>query len=600
MTELYQSNLQLLEERFGPQPLLHNPEIPQGEQWQIEEGPRGHLWAKYQGRALCSRHDPLREARRLIEGQHTEYQTLCLFGLGLGYNAQVWVEEHPGGRLILLISHWSYLVQAMAARDLSPILKHGDLHLLVQPNRDSFTALLKELQLTACQIMAHRSLYDLHREYFEELKTVLALWLNRKEVNRNTLRRFGELWVKNFRSNLPFLGEALSLEPLKNLFPDSPALVLGAGPSLEDILPMLKQLQKKMLIIAVDTAYRSMLNQGVEPDFLVITDPQYWNCRHLDFCRPTGLLVADSSTHPKVLRGSFKKLLLSASPFPLAKAFEEGFLDYKLPSGGSVATAAWSLAVHLGCPEIYLAGQDLSYPEGQTHCRGSYFEERSLSLCNRLQGPEHHGWLALHNAPAIFRPSQQPGKQIQSDQRMSIYLDWFSESIPQEQNITYNLSSRGAMIKGALYRDPQTLLELPDQRGSIASALERVEAMGSPFSTEELRSKGKELIEEMKEMAHWAKQGRESSLKLERAFHGGRNMAVQLEELDNIDQALSAKSAHSIGGFLIEPLLEEMLEKQQGTPEDLLKNSKRLYQEMEQSLIFHIGQLDLALNTLKK
>ena len=116
------------------------------------------------------------------------------------------------------------------------------------------------------------------------------------------------MWVRNLLSNLDRFAGNPGIGVAQNRFPGVPALVMAAGPSLDEVLPHLKALKEHMLIVAVDTSYRFCKNQGVEPDFLVSVDPQYWNSRHLDWLeREQTILVSESSAHPRVFRSEGKE-----------------------------------------------------------------------------------------------------------------------------------------------------------------------------------------------------------------------------------------------------------------------------------------------------
>jgi len=589
------ANRAILEERFGPlvdlfsEPGKSDKPLPR---WELQTSRSGLPWARVDGKSLCSRHDPMREAQRLITRDKGDRNCACIMGLGLGYTAQAWAEACPDSTLIIIEGSKALFHQSLRSRDMSKLLRHPKLYLLVENRPEDFTDLLKELQLTGLQLFKHRTLFPLFEESYAAMEESLNRWLQRKQVNRNTLKRFGKLWIRNFAANLPLLTRAGSLNQLKGAFEGFPALLLAAGPSLEEQLPHIKAASRRGVIISVDTAYRSLKRLGMEPHFLLITDPQYWNSRHLDFCRSDCILVSDSSTHPRVFRQHSGPVYLSASPFPLAKNFEEPAFDSKLRSGGSVATAAWDLTQLLGCSRVYMAGLDLGYPGKQTHCRGSYFEERSLYLNTRLNGVENLSVQVLHSAPLKRYPGIEPGRFVLTDQRMEIYISWFQEMCRQPSIPTVNLSTRGVKVSGM---DEGSIEELLNEKIREREILERLNAVAqahSPLNSNQLKQALQETITDLAASLDLSRRGLKLSTELKETFTRGKDIGSILQKLDDVDRELARHSTGETGGFLIEPFLEE-LSSQQGykEPEEIMSNSLKLYEKMSESLEFHVKAL---------
>lgn len=589
------ANRTILEERFGPLEKLFTTAENTEEVlpfWEVHTSRSGLPWAMLKGKSLCSRHDPMREAQRLIDRDKGDRNCACIMGMGLGYTAEAWSKACPESTLIIIEQSKALFQKALATRDMSRLLRHPKLYFLVENTPEDFTELLKELQLTGLQLFKHRTLFPLFKGSYSSMEESLNRWLQRKQVNRNTLKRFGKLWIRNFTANLPLLARAGSLDKLKGLFEGFPALLLAAGPSLEEQLPHLEAAASRAVIISVDTAYRSLKRLGIEPHFLLITDPQYWNSRHMDFCHSNCILVSDSSTHPRVFRKHNGPVYLSASPFPLARNFEVPAFGCKLRSGGSVATAAWDLTQLLGCSRVYMAGLDLGYPGKQTHCRGSYFEERSLYLSTRLNGVENLSFQVLHSAPLKRYPGIEPNCTVLTDQRMEIYISWFQEMCRQQSIPTINLSRRGVKIDGIEKGTIKSLLEEKNRDEEISQRLKKAINPKPAMDSSQVKQRMEETIEDLSASLLLSLRGLELSTELKEAFHKRDNLQPILKELDVVDRELSRHSTGETGGFLIEPFLEE-LSSQQGhkLPEEIIANSLNLYRKMSESLEFHVEAL---------
>jgi len=220
------------------------------------------------------------------------------------------------------------------------------------------------------------------------------------------------------------------IEAIAGLARGLPTLILAAGPSLDRILPLLPMLHERMVILAVDTAVRGCLDAGVEPDFILVVDPQYWNFRHLDgISCPHSFLITESAVWPAVYRFPCRGVYLCASLFPLGKFIEEHTVRHaELGAGGSVSTSAWDFARHLETDKIYLAGLDLGYPGKRTHFSGGLFEEWAHSTANRLEPAETA--LSRYLTQTTRRISRDYNDNpVQTDQRLELYVWWFESRI---------------------------------------------------------------------------------------------------------------------------------------------------------------------------
>jgi hypothetical protein len=104
---------------------------------------------------------------------------------------------------------------------------------------------------------------------------------------------------------------------------NAPAIVVGAGPSLDGIIPELAACRQRSIIIAAATAARPLLSHGVAPHFIVSLDPSEANAMHLAGLHNTrsSWLVAEPSLHPAGL-ASFegRTFFFKVSDHPVAVA----------------------------------------------------------------------------------------------------------------------------------------------------------------------------------------------------------------------------------------------------------------------------------------
>jgi hypothetical protein len=324
-------------------------------------------------------------------------------------------------------------------------------------------------------------------------------------------------------------------------------------------------------MVAVDTSLRFLLSHGVEPDFVVSVDPQYWNFRHLDRSpSPNTYLVAESAVYPPCLRQNFKGAFLCGSLFPLGR-FIEDRLDPKgdLGAGGSVATTAWDFARALGASSIWIAGLDLSFPELKTHFKGALFETRSHAESTRLVPGETWSARALRDGHP-FNAKNSMGGSVLTDKRLSLYAAWFENRFRMYPNIkNFSLSGEGIAIQRLEISPADALLALPPRREEIKNRLENVllTLKNDFFSSEaaKIRSARYEealatLLEGLKSIKNLAEDAANTAETALRHSKQGRLTPSDeekiLKKLDAANKAISASKVKEVAGFLFPELSE--------------------------------------------
>ena len=201
------------------------------------------------------------------------------------------------------------------------------------------------------------------------------------QVKSATALRFNELWRQNFLANQNAIRRNPGVIALKQKFKDIPSIVIGAGPSLDKNIRLLRQAAGKTILFSSDAALKPLLHHNIEPSFVVCLDPQADIAKFLtDVSHRNITLVAPSIIHPQVLdlwEGSVVFYHKYAPDIPLLTEIQQQIPHIGvLTPGGTVLSVAYDLAFQTGGNPIIFIGQDLSYPKNNTHSRSSeYFEE---------------------------------------------------------------------------------------------------------------------------------------------------------------------------------------------------------------------------------
>jgi hypothetical protein len=569
------------------------------------------------GLHVHSNRDPVKEGRRLAESLDEEGgRPVLVLGFGLGYGAEGAAARSPGRPLIIVERHVSVLKKALESRNLAPLLGSHHLIFVLGGTGEGVKAALGLFEQTAEAgkpgIIKNRALMSFNEAWYRELERHINVWTSRGDVNTATLRRFGKRWVRNLSRNMAAIRDLPGITRLEGLAgsqgdaPDIPVFLAAAGPSLDRVGPLLPDIFRRCLIVAVDTSLRFLLDRGVDPDFTLVVDPQYWNSRHLD--RPPAphtRLIAESAVYPPVLRRPCRGILLCGSLFPLGR-FIEDRVDPKgrLGAGGSVATTAWDFARLLGSRNIWIAGLDLAYPEQKTHFRGALFEERFHAESTRRAPAETWSVRALRDGqPFKAARGGSPGGQVLTDRRLSLYAAWFENRFRRFPEIrNYRLFPQGLVMAGLEDASPPAILALPDRREEIDRRLTGIfkEITTEFYDAGQVRQRAERyekartaLLGGLEHIKTAAERGAEIAEQALNTMPATTDREAVLAALDETLRVITASEVKEAAGFLFPPPdgQDESSGGREGSFRAYLTSSVKLYRALAEAAAYNLREL---------
>ena len=574
----------------------------------------GALSARVGQAGLHSARDPIREATLVVAEAVPEDATACVaLGLGLGYLAEEVHRRRPDMPLAIVEPDLPLLVASLRARNLAPLLGSPVVRIYLASTPEEVAAGVEDMPLTRLAILAPASIRSTDPGYYAKVEAALRATADRKQINVNTVTRFGRLWIRNLLGNVASLVSSPGVASLSGRLAGIPSLVVAAGPSLDAVEEVLPELAERMALIAVDSSLATCMRAGVDPDVIVTVDPQYWNTRYFDRLRPaSALLVCDPSTNPSSLRRLGLPTFFASSLFPLGKLLESVIGEKgRIGAGGSVATSAWDVARLMGSSPIALAGLDLGFPDGRTHARGLYFEELMATTATRTATVETQSHRYLTDAGSLRAPSTDGGV-TRTDRRMLVYKWWFERQLaapgaPQ----TRTLSPRGLRIEGMAAAPVDSLLALPHRRGEIRAALDDAKRLkpdpeaaartraavygvldGLAADLEVVVAAAREGIRLAGRLAEVERRSRAAGSPSSRA-----ELERGLEEVDGVDRRILERASREMAGFLMQRIINETVAGRRDAA-GALEASRELYVALAESAELHATLVREALSSI--
>lgn len=389
---------------------------------------------------LNSSYRPVEEARKWAEQfKFTNINTVVnMFGFGNGLFARELLKKMDDYDYLLIYEPcYDIFIHVLENYDISDILLDGRVYIVIEDINENelhmISSVITNIRNINSQIQCIYPNYDnIFMEscimFFKELKSSFTS----VKINTNTIIYFGEKDIENQFKNIEFLKESSSISDIKKVMPSGvPAIVVAAGPSVEDNIEDLKRAKGKAVIFAVDRILDYLLDVGVEPDFVVTIDGkkgvEYFTSRK----NVTVPLITYYYSNYEILSvHQGRKIFCTNDSFMKNIYTEVGKLPpYVIPSG-SVALVAFSACIELGFDRVVLVGQDLAYSNEKSHA-GKINEDSSLGRDVLVEGID--------------------GKQIRSRSDWREFVIRYEDLISSDSDVeVIDTKTKGARIKGAL------------------------------------------------------------------------------------------------------------------------------------------------------
>lgn len=374
--DFFEQNINSLKEYdFGLYKLLNNENLIEGKNSLLSDKltlslaingqPTAQAFANGQSFYLHSSVNPEREARFLADSLK-QAEDYIVFGMELGYHVLELLNIHQSARVCVFESNIYMLHMAFTYIDWTTYIANGRIRVVYNDDtKQLVTELSRQFaEMKNAQLLVHYPAIKM----IEDAQT--RHLLEDFFVTTSSMREQGSLLDSNFevisKLNLPECGE------LKDIFKDKAVVIVGAGPSVDSQLTSIKKCRDKITVFATGHITRKLVNEGIIPDAVIITDPQPLMYKQIDGVNlkniPMILLSTASSSIVEYYNGPIYVAYQSGYVHAEIKAKEIGATLFE--TGGSVTTTALDIAMRFGARKIIFVGVDLAYTGGYSHASG--------------------------------------------------------------------------------------------------------------------------------------------------------------------------------------------------------------------------------------
>lgn len=406
----------------------------------------------YNNRYLYSKYNPIQSCERLISSLNILPGTLIVvFSPVLGYGLQSLIQKIDSESYIMAVetdpllfdfslpyiekfynnSNFEYFYTTPDTNGISMFLNRCNK--IVKEEKSFFFRRLLTINLAAStQTEEFKSNFISYTNSFIDF-----FW-----KNRVTIAKMGRLYARNIFKNLQFLSSSVQL--MKGSI-NKPIIVLGAGISLESVIPYLQVHKNDFFIICVDSAVIPLLESGIKPQIVEAVECQLANVKAFIGTRNTCIhLDTDLTSRPRIheiVNGEVSFFLSEYELSPFLNRIKNTIPVRFVPPLGSVGLTAVHTALFLRAPGIpvFFSGLDFSYTPGKTHCKGAPIHRHSLITSNRFN-------TTGSNTGFFNRGTEFCSKNLITDFTLKKYALLFDEEFAGTNNL-YNLSKLSLITK---------------------------------------------------------------------------------------------------------------------------------------------------------
>lgn len=327
--------------------------------------------------------DALKEANDWFQSLDLHIATaIFVYGVGLGYYyeaAKSWLKQHPHHALIFLEEDLGVLHRLCETELGLHLLKDPQVKVCYFQSFLTDKMIFNELSWTYFEspfISSNLKLYEqVNPEGCSQLGHELAYYFERKKLFIHEYLEYGLVFFRNFYSNILELPQSYWGNGLFHSFPQVPAIICGAGPSLDKNMLLLPGLKERALLFAGGSALNAMIPKGILPHFGVATDPHIYQYSRVITAQhhPLPFFYRSRLFHAALTAMKGPRLYLTgAGGYETPHWFEKelNIEGEDLDEGHNVVNFSLQIAQALGCNPIILVGVDLAFTDQRYYAEG--------------------------------------------------------------------------------------------------------------------------------------------------------------------------------------------------------------------------------------
>lgn len=408
---------------------------------------------------IHSKYDPLKEAQSIVKKHEKELEKsgmAIFFGTGLGYHIELILRTYPDIKAYIYEPNSEVLYYFLKERSFSESQLKRFKNIFT--DRDSFLSEIENIirlnrdSLTILELPSYKTLYPYEYEFF--INTIRTKVRDRRS-SILTEYSFQKRWIINSMKNFKHvLNTPNVIVENKGKFKDIPAILVAAGPSLNEEIENIRKIRDEGLayIFSVGSAINTLISNNIHPHVATTYDPTEHNQKVFLKVKEQGIkdipLIFGSSVGYETIEnypGKLYHMITSQDKISNYYLDNENTepIDIVLDAP-SIAVVTLQLLHYLGFNPIILAGQNLAYVGTKQHSEGVFYS-------NDLSDEEVEKAVDVKD---VY------GNTIKTNNGYNAMRNQMESYIKQLNNLTViNTTKGGAAIEGAPFEELEKVMQ---------------------------------------------------------------------------------------------------------------------------------------------
>lgn len=294
---------------------------------------------------------------------------------------------------------------------------------------------------------------DLYQQVYDDCKDKIFLedLLNNDTQNKFTslysnqaTNNLTNVYLENYQQIKNYAKSGVGITDFKNILKDKPTVIVGAGPSLNGNIDLLKKYNDKINIFTCDAALPVLNKYDIKPDVVIVADPSdrqvqnFANCNGKEF-----ITILPTIVHPMTFNEARKHdctilwYNVADASIELCKWIpkEIGYKGMVIPA---VLTSGmvYQIALYMGCNPITFIGHDLCWYDINYGYAEGVSQEKILYQRNNK----------MFNQP-VFLFYDVNGNVVTTDLSFINFVQWINIFLNEYNKEVYN-STGGGILYG--------------------------------------------------------------------------------------------------------------------------------------------------------
>jgi antitoxin component YwqK of YwqJK toxin-antitoxin module len=321
-------------------------------------------------------------------------EVLYVFGLGLGYYYDAllpWLRSNKDHTAVFIEDDLALLKEFFQTERAEQMLEDSQVHVIHvsdgDPKNDAIDEIYWNFAMTKATVSALKSYQENKNEVYQALCHEISYSADLKRALLDEYLGYGAPYFANCYRNLLRLPDSYLGDHLFGQFKGIPAIICGAGPSLEKNGPLLKQLGTRALIFAGGSSINILNAMSIQPHFCVGIDP---NDAQQVRLRSNQAFEVPFFYRQRLNYHAFRTVhaphlyITGSGGYDIAEYIEKklDIVGKNFEEGHNVVNFAMEIAYQMGCYPLIFVGMDLAFTDRKTYSSGVTFdpsvEQRTL------------------------------------------------------------------------------------------------------------------------------------------------------------------------------------------------------------------------------